>query len=96
MQALPSWMTTILLAALLTFISYKLLARGFITWRDESSEAKHHKSGEATEPLLQGNDDATEGQSGKHQHHKTHWPEAQPKETAFTMFIRYWTLLMLM
>jgi len=60
-QILPSWMTTVLLALLLTFISYKLLVRGFITWHSESTEflelqnqGLHHDGQDGLEqPLLQ-------------------------------------------
>ncbi len=58
MQVLPSWMTTLLLAILLTYISYKLLARGFITWDSEShelhdQESHNHVQNRIQEPLLQ-------------------------------------------
>jgi len=60
-KILPSWMTTVLLALLLTFISYKLLVRGFITWHSESTEflelqnqGLHHDGQDGLEqPLLQ-------------------------------------------
>ena len=58
-------MTTVLLAVLLTFISYKLLTRGYITWHTESLHAKQAKLEEAREPLLsdrQNSDD--DGASG--------------------------------
>ena len=55
-------MTTVLLAVLLTFISYKLLARGFLTWQSESKQAEHPKSEDLTQPLLDEQDGADEGQ----------------------------------
>lgn len=51
MQALPAWMTTVLLALLLTVISYKLLIRGFITWHKES-EVVHQQDSDVYELLL--------------------------------------------
>ena len=56
-------MTTVLLAFLLTFISYKLLTRGYITWHNESLHAKHSKLEDANEPLL-GEQDGTHEASG--------------------------------
>ena len=38
MQTFPNWLTTILLGLLLAYISWKLLARGIITWSKESDE----------------------------------------------------------
>lgn len=52
-------MTTVLLAILLTFISYKLLTRGYITWHTESLQAKKSKLDEANEPLLSDHQDGT-------------------------------------
>ena len=61
-QVLPAWATTVLLGALLTFITYKLLVRGVITWRSESSEKHHHP--EITEPLLEDQGEAQDQPQG--------------------------------
>ena len=54
MQAFPNWLTTILLALLLTFISYKLIMRGLITWQKESAQIKLGDSqGPDLRPLLE-------------------------------------------
>lgn len=49
-QVLPAWLTTVLLGALLTFITYKLVVRGVITWRSETQQ--HHQDDEQRQPLL--------------------------------------------
>ena len=72
MQVLPSWLTTVLLALLLTFISYKLITRGFITWHSESLAQQHQRldvDGQddgLEQPLLQdgGTESPTEGERG--------------------------------
>lgn len=54
-QATPNWMTTILLALLLTLLTYKLMDRAVATWRKENLEFKRAAANsDATEPLLQG------------------------------------------
>lgn len=50
---MPNWITTILLAALLTLLTYKLAARSLITWRKEN-DARRPDQADATQPLLQG------------------------------------------
>lgn len=51
----PNWLTTVLLALLLTFISYKLVVRGVITWQKESAEQLTIPvDDQITQPLLQG------------------------------------------
>ena len=49
-KVLPAWMTTVLLGLLLTFITYKLVVRGVITWRHESEEK--HDEEHQRQPLL--------------------------------------------
>ena len=57
MQATPNWLTTILLAILLTLLTYKLVDRAVVTWRKENLQFK--RAGASTEddpsqPLLEG------------------------------------------
>ncbi|EIE22493.1 hypothetical protein COCSUDRAFT_47913 [Coccomyxa subellipsoidea C-169] len=57
-KATPNWMTTILLAALLTLLTYKLVDRAVVTWRKENLEFKRAAAGSSqdgsdpSEPLL--------------------------------------------
>ena len=53
MQAMPNWLTTVLLAILLTVLTWKLSVRGFMTWRKETAEAEKQRDSEIAEPLLQ-------------------------------------------
>ena len=52
-QAIPNWLTTILLAILLTMLTWKLTCRGFLTWRKETADAQQQCDSEAAQPLLQ-------------------------------------------
>ena len=52
LQATPNWMTTILLAALLTALTWKLATRAAATWRKESA-AYQKGDAELEQPLLQ-------------------------------------------
>lgn len=58
-KVLPAWLTTVLLGALLTFITYKLVVRGVITWRNET-EHKHEED-EQRQPLLENDHSSTSG-----------------------------------
>ncbi|BDA43515.1 probable sulfite exporter TauE/SafE family protein 3 [Coccomyxa sp. Obi] len=56
-KATPNWLTTILLAALLTLLTYKLVDRAVLTWRKENLQLKHAKAraeDESSQPLLHG------------------------------------------
>lgn len=53
-QAMPNWLTTVLLAILLTVLTWKLSFRGLLTWRKETAEADKQRDAEAAQPLLQG------------------------------------------
>lgn len=68
LQAMPNWLTTVLLAMLLTVLTWKLSVRGFITWRKETAVSKKERDSEAAEPLLQ--HDA--GDHSSHQHEPLH------------------------
>ena len=50
---MPNWLTTVLLAMLLTVLTWKLSVRGFMTWRKETVEAEKQRDSEIAEPLLQ-------------------------------------------
>ena len=64
LQAFPNWLTTILLALLLTFISYKLIMRGLITWQKESAQIKLQDSqGANLQPLLEEELEANAGEA---------------------------------
>ena len=52
-QAIPNWLTTVLLAILLTMLTWKLSARGILTWRKETADAQQQCDSEAAQPLLQ-------------------------------------------
>ena len=52
-QAIPNWLTTVLLAILLTMLTWKLTSRGFLTWRKETADAQEQCDSEAAQPLLQ-------------------------------------------
>ena len=52
-QAMPNWLTTVLLAILLTVLTWKLSFRGFMTWRKETADAQKARDSEAGQPLLQ-------------------------------------------
>lgn len=62
-KLLPTWLTTILLAILLTSVSYKLVVRGVICWRQETTEHAHELDGEPSrQPLLsEHQDEAPDG-----------------------------------
>ena len=64
MQAMPNWLTTVLLALLLTVLTWKLSARAFTTWRKETAASEKERDSEAAEPLLH---DAA-GEHSSHQH----------------------------
>lgn len=69
MQAFPNWLTTILLALLLTFISYKLIMRGLITWEKESAQIKLEDSqGAHLRPLLEEELEANAGDAANFAH----------------------------
>jgi hypothetical protein len=68
-QATPNWMTTILLAALLTALTWKLATRAVTTWRKESA-ALQKDTGELEQPLLRqagGSPDDSAGRIPTHQ-----------------------------
>ncbi len=52
-QAIPNWLTTVLLAILLTVLTWKLSSRGFMTWRKETADAQKLRDSAAAQPLLQ-------------------------------------------
>ncbi|CAK0781249.1 hypothetical protein CVIRNUC_005324 [Coccomyxa viridis] len=52
-KAIPNWLTTVLLAILLTMLTWKLTCRGFLTWRKETADAQQQCDSEAAQPLLQ-------------------------------------------
>lgn len=57
MQATPNWLTTILLALLLTLLTYKLVDRAVVTWRKENLQFKRVSAStedDPSQPLLQG------------------------------------------
>ena len=64
MQAMPNWLTTVLLAMLLTVLTWKLSIRGFLTWRKETAASEKERDSEAAEPLLQN----SAGEHSPHQH----------------------------
>ena len=68
LQAMPNWLTTVLLAMLLTVLTCKLSVRGFITWRKETAVAEKEHDSEAAEPLLQHDS----GEPSAHQHEALH------------------------
>jgi peptidoglycan/LPS O-acetylase OafA/YrhL len=72
LQATPNWMTTVLLAILLTLLTYKLVVRSLITWRKENNKIAAAREG-ITEPLLQGNGD---GQTHQEILNRAFQPEA--------------------
>lgn len=57
-QLLPAWVTTVLLAALLLYLSHKLIVRGFKTYRAETAELKEAAAAEL------GADDGAGGREG--------------------------------
>lgn len=76
-------MTTVLLALLLTIISYKLITRGVISWYSESEEANQHKLGEEREPLLDNQQDgSTDDISGEFQPYQQIWTLTCPSSNA--------------
>ena len=50
---MPGWLTTVLLALLLSLLSYKLAVRGIITFKQESKDiaATHAAQEQAREPV---------------------------------------------
>lgn len=68
MQAMPNWLTTVLLAMLLTVLTWKLSIRGFLTWRKETAASEKERDSEAAEPLLQN----SVGEHSSHQHEALH------------------------
>ena len=68
LQAMPNWLTTVLLAMLLTVLTWKLSVRGFITWRKETAASIKERDSEAAEPLLQD----SMGEPSLHSHEALH------------------------
>ena len=64
LQAMPNWLTTVLLAMLLTVLTWKLSGRAFTTWRKETAASEKERDAEAAEPLLQN----SAGEHSSHQH----------------------------